>query len=295
MNKAQIKQIAYFMGKLLGVLGLVFVFYKLSQEYTWSSFIDKFSLFTDIIIPLILLNLLSTIIGIYAWHIMLLHYAKKPFQYVVSYYYFAKTEISKYLPGNIFHFVGRQALASKIGLSQMQMAKISLLFIFLLLSGTIFASLLFAIMSSSIPMYMNALMFVVLIGVVVVSTITYPSFPILKKIKMNLALTISIALQGIMLGLIIVYQIEEFSADLFFKCISIYIISWLIGFVTPGASGGLGVREGSFITISTYLNMTISSEIIIFSVLLIRLINIMVDILIYISTLTLTNRINNRL
>lgn len=108
---------------------------------------------------------------------------------------------------------------------------------------------------------------------------------------MNIYLALSVALQGIMLGMIVMYQSDSFTANLFFLCVSIYTLSWLIGFITPGASGGLGIREGTFIAMTAYLDVNISADIIIFSVLLVRLINICVDIIIYLSTFTLENKI----
>jgi len=291
VNKEKIKQLVYFIGKSLGILGLIFVFYKLSQEYTLSSFTKQFILLLDILPFLLVLNFLSIIIGIYAWHVMLLHYAKRSFPYLSSYYYFSKTEIAKYLPGNIFHFVGRQALSSKIGISQVEMAKISLLFSVLLLTGTVFTSTFFALLSKDIPYTILTLMGLSSIIILIVLVYLYPSFPIRKKVFMNIYLALSVALQGLMLGMIVMYQSDSFTANLFFLCVSIYTLSWLIGFVTPGASGGLGIREGTFIAITTYLQVDIAVEIIIFSVLLVRLINISIDIGIYLSTFILENKI----
>ncbi len=291
MNKEQIKKLVYFLGKSLGILGLIFVFYKLSQEYTLSSFTKQFILLLDILPFLLVLNFLSIIIGIYAWHSMLLQYAKRSFPYIASYYYFSKTEIAKYLPGNIFHFVGRQVLSSKLGISQVEMAKISLLFSVLLLTGTVLTSTFFAFLSKDIPYSILTLMGLSSIIVLIILVYMYPSFPMRKKVSMNIYLALSVALQGIMLGMIVMYQSDSFTANLFFLCISIYTLSWLIGFVTPGASGGLGIREGTFIAIASYLQVDISADIIIFSVLLVRLINISVDVGIYLSTFILENKI----
>lgn len=292
MNKNKLKKIAYFLGKSLGVIGLLFVFYKLSQEYTLSSFIEQFSLTLKLLPFLFFLNFTSILIGIYAWHIMLLNYANKPFPYTISYYYFAKTEIAKYLPGNVFHFIGRQVLASKLRITQIEMAKISVLFSLFLLTATIFSSTFFAFLSQSIPRNILILMAVSTIVIIIIIHFTYTSFPSSKKVSMNLSLAISVALQGIMLGSIIMYLNEQqIGSELFLKCVSIYIISWLIGFVTPGASGGLGIREGTFIAISSYLHIDISEDIIIFSVLLVRLINIFIDIMMYISTYLVKNKI----
>jgi len=291
LNKKNLKQYIYFIGKSFGILGLLFVFYKLSQEYTLSTFTEQFTLILNFLPIFIILNFLSILIGTYAWHIMLLHYAKKSFPFLASYYYFSKTEIAKYLPGNIFHFVGRQVLASQIGITQSQMVKISLLFSFLLLTGTVLTSTFFAFLSQEISINILTLMGLSSIIVLIILVYLYPSFPIKRKMLMNIYLAISIAFQGIMLGLIVMYQQHDLTISLFFQCVSIYTLSWLIGFVTPGASGGLGIREGTFIAIASYLEVSISTEIIIFSVLLIRLINICVDIMLYLSTYILENKI----
>jgi len=290
VNKSKIKSIITLVGKSLGILGLLFVLYKLSQEYTFSSFTQQFLLLFNILPTLLILNSLSILIGIIAWHVMLLQYAHKSFPFFASYYYFSKTEIAKYLPGNIFHFIGRQALASKIGISQVEMAKISLLFSFLLLTGTILTSTIFAFLSQEIPTLILTLMGISSIITLIVLVYLYPSFPMRKKVSMNGYLSLSVALQGIMLGMIVMYQSESFTTNLFFQCVSIYTLSWLIGFVTPGASGGLGIREGTFIAIATYLHLNISADIIIFSVLLVRLINICVDVILYLSTMILEKK-----
>jgi len=222
---------------------------------------------------------------------MLLSYAKKPFPYVYAYYYFSKTEIAKYLPGNVFHFIGRQALAHKIGITQKQMAKISLLHTVLLLGATIIATTIFAFISQQISF--NILFFMVLasIAVFVVLIYIYPTIHIKKKMSLHLYLAFSIALQGVLLAIIVAYQSDNYSWSLFCLSVGIYILSWLIGYATPGASGGLGVREGAFIAITEFMHFNTHEDIIIFAILLVRLINILVDILMYFSTFAIENKI----
>jgi len=286
-----LKNILSFLGKLLGILGLLFVFYTLSQEYTIDTFFEKLSIFKYSLVYLFGINFLSLLLGIYAWHIMLLNYSKKPFSYLTSYYYFAKTEIAKYLPGNIFHIIGGQVLANEIGISQKEMLKISLLFSLLLLSGTVLSSTFFAIFAEGIPRYVLLLMLVSVIIVIVANLFFYSSFSMKNKFYLNTILAISVSLQGVMLGLIVMLQTDTFTFGLFFQSVSIYIVSWLIGFVTPGASGGLGIREGTFIAIISFLHLNIASEIVVFSVLLVRLINILMDMIAYLSTFILKNKI----
>ena len=290
MQKETLKSVAYFIGKSLGILGLLFIFYKLYQEYTFSSFTEQFLLLMHTLPVLVLLNILSLLIGIYVWYMLLLNYAKKPFPFLASYYYFTKTDVAKYLPGNVFHYIGRQALASKLNITQIQMGKISILNIVLLLTGTILTSTFFAFLAQDTPILILTLMGISSIITLIILVYMYPSFPIFDKMSMNIYIAISIALQGVILGIIVMYQSENFSVNLFVQCAGIYTLSWLIGFVTPGASGGLGVREGIFITATAYLNIAIAEEIIVFSVLFIRLINISVDIMLYLSTFILENK-----
>ncbi|MEA1880453.1 MAG: hypothetical protein U9N11_07400 [Campylobacterota bacterium] len=292
MNKEKVKSFAYTLGKSLGILGIAYLFYALYQEYTFSSFIENFYAIAHILPQLFILNLLSILIGILAWHHMLTHYAQNPFNYMLSYYYFCKTEVAKYLPGNIFHFLGRQALASQVGITQGEMAKSSLLFMLLLLSATILSSTLFALPVTQVSMLIVILMLLASLVAFIGLAFIYKSFPYVKKIKLNILLTLSILLQGVMLGIIVVTQVKEPTLQLFLLVSSIYIISWLIGFVTPGASGGLGVREGTFIALVNYLEVAITTDVIIFSVLLVRLINILTDILTYLSTFLLSSKIH---
>ncbi len=292
--KTLLKKTATFTGRILGILGLTYVIYSLFQTYTLSTFTQQFAQLAPLLPLLFLLNLLSVLIGIYVWHLILLHYAQRHLAFLFSYYYFSKTEIAKYLPGNIFHLVGRQALASKIGISQVEMAKISLLFSFLLLAATIISSSFFALLSQEIPAIILTLMGISSIITLIILIYIYPSFPVFKKVSINIYLALSVALQGTMLGIIIMYQSENFSIHLFFQCMSIYILSWLIGFITPGASGGLGVREGSFIAMATYLHLDISSDMILFSVLLVRLMNICVDVTLYLSTVIVEKKMKEQ-
>lgn len=287
-SKDNIKAFAYFVGKLLGLLGVAFVLYQLSCEYTLESFAQKFGELLFEVPALWMINMLSMVLGILVWHRMLLHYSKVTFPYRVSYYYFAKTEIAKYLPGNIFHFLSRQLLAKKIDLSQTEMMKVSGLFTFLLVVATILSGTLFLLFVDTLEMLYQGLMLLLALVSLGLSLYLFPSFDRVIKLKMNAVLTLSIALQGIMMGIIIMTQLEgsfEYGfMALFFEIVGIYIFSWLVGFVTPGASGGIGVREGAFITMAQFLHLDISSEIILFSVLFIRLINVATDILAYGST-----------
>jgi len=281
-DQQKIKKILYTFGKSLGVIGLVYILYKLQQEYTVKDFMARIDDTKSIIFYLFILNIVSNLIGIFGWHKLICHFAKNCF--IKSYYYYEKTDISKYLPGNIFHLVGRQALASKLHLSQLEMAKIATIHTIMILIATIIASTLFALFSSDIHIYIKSILVSSAVGAIGILFFIFPSFTVLKKLKITSLFTLSIAIQGMMLAIIIAYSLHDWSISLFLKVASIYIISWLIGFVTPGASGGLGVREGAFIAILKFIHFNLPTDIVIFAILLIRLINIFSDICMYLLT-----------
>jgi len=284
MSKERMKDIAYAAGKLIGIFGLVYVIYKLFQGYTLHDLIEKFSEIKSILLPLIVLNLASLMTGIYAWKMMLVQYSGHHLPYHFAYYFFSKTEIAKYLPGNIFHLVGRQAIASRLHISQKEMGKVSFLHIVLLLVSTVLSTASFALFVPDIPLFIKLVLLLGSVVSIVLVYFIYPSFLFSKKIILSAILTFSIGLQGVLLAWIVVHLTGEASWQLFCKLSAIYIISWLIGFVTPGSSGGLGVREAAFVAITAFLKLDISSDIIVFSVLLTRLVNIVVDALMYLST-----------
>ncbi len=284
MNKEKIKKYAYSFGKLLGIAGLTFVIFKLYNEYTLDTFLQNFKE-TLIIFPfLIIINIIATMIGIISWHKGYDHYATKILPYITTFYFFAKTEIAKYLPGNIFHFVGRQALASKMGISQKDMAKANFFTTLMLCSATVLSAFLMALPSGEITDSLLLLGGVVTLGSIAFILFIYSSFSIIEKLIMLFHLTLSISLQGIMLSIVIFKLLPETTFSLLIAMAAIYVLSWLVGFITPGASGGLGVREGAFITIADFLHLSIPMDVVIFAVLYIRLINIVGDVTLYIIT-----------
>jgi len=293
LNRDKIKSILNNIGRILGLLGLVFVLYKISKEYTLSSFVNKIGDFKTIFIPLIALNLLSYLIGIYAWRRMMKAYTLKGMKYILAYYYFAKTEIAKYLPGNVFHFVGRQALASKIGLNQKQMAKISMFHMLTIAIGTVVSTAIFIMFTDTIANYIKYLMIAASIALLAFITLIYPTITKYNKLYITLLISISIAMQGFLLAIIVVWQLNNPTTSQFFMLAGVFMISWLVGFVTPGASGGLGVREGAFIAIANFIHLDISSQIVLFSIFFVRFVNIVTDVVMYISTFAIKN-VENR-
>lgn len=287
MNKDKIKELLYTFGKLLSILSITFIFYKIYQEYSISSFYPKIVQFVDISAYLIVLNIFSLLTGIYVWLKILQRYSIKNFGYLTAFYYFAKTEVAKYLPGNVFHLVGRQALASRLGIKHTQMAKITLFHTIILLSGTVVSASFLALFTESLNIDYKLVAMAVATIVTLIIFAIYPIFSRPIKLAMLLIIALSIAMQGIILAWLVAYQTGNYSLGDLALLASVYVISWIVGFVTPGASGGLGVREGAFIAIVSFLHIGITEDIIVLSIVFVRFINIVVDLLLYLFTFAL--------
>ena len=71
---------------------------------------------------------------------------------------------------------------------------------------------------------------------------------------------------------------QPFTASLFFQVGGLFILSWSIGFLTPGAPGGLGVREAIMLM---FLNDVLSQNLLLTSAILYRIICIIGDCLVF--------------
>ena len=284
MNKKRIKSLAYMAGKLLGILGLAYILYKLSQEYSFEKFSNQFHTVSYLIPILLLMNITSSLIGNIVWYKLLGYYAKKPVPLIPALFYFSRTEVAKYLPGNVFHFVGRQVFASKLGLSQSQMARTSLFFTLSLLIGSTFTAAIFGILGNTLPAPFLTLMALTGLGALAIGLKLFPTLSYRQKLLLYFMHMPSLIIQGIMLALVIWALTQHHDPSYFFNTAAIFIVSWLIGFVTPGASGGLGVRESAFLAISEFIHLDISTDVVLFAILFIRFINILTDIVLYLST-----------
>jgi hypothetical protein len=180
---------------------------------------------------------------------------------------YGRTQIGKYIPGNIFHFAGRQVHAKQAGLSQL-----------LVLGSTVYEMLLLLAAASSLA-FIGLLMMrmqvegasllyvgIVLALIVAVIVAAFSLAPLLAKKK-----GVHLPLQGIgqhlrvlwpcyilyvmfflvtgslLAILVTTIAAVPFTIRLFGMVITIFSCSWIAGYITPGAPGGVGVREAIII------------------------------------------------
>ena len=305
MNKATLKKIGNIIGRIITVLSLAFIVvavYKLGFDF---SSVDNVPSFIGIVIVSGIILCVSVLVMGTAWKLWLSFFSEDKIPYGETVSVYAKANIGKYLPGNVMHYVERNLFAGKLGVSQKKIALCSVIEIIgqagiAVVFGVIFSykqlrtALGQLITPSKTPILMLAVAFVI---VVVFAGLYIFRNRIKSFCKQYLTKGFvitglkSIALYGIVLlvggcimVLLYVYLGGEVNLEIAMHIISSYIIAWVLGFVVPGAPGGIGVRE---FVLTLLLASTLGQEITLTVSVIHRLTNIAGDFLAYILRLVI--------
>jgi len=235
------KRILYFAGGSLGLIGIVFVALRLKS---YSAELD-FSQFTPSVWSLIIF--LSVIYGAanlflsVAWRKLLLYFAIQiPLLQAIR--LFGLSQLAKYVPGNIFHLAGRQALGMAAGLPAKVLAKSAVWE----LGGFVVAGVLFAPIVA--PLVLEPISVWLSLGGFAAALLC--AWLVVRRMfaatvsNALLAQCCFLAISGVIfVAILALVSPQSCSAPLIPALCGAYIISWLAGFVTPGAPAGVGVRE----------------------------------------------------
>ena len=216
---------------------------------------------------------------------------------------FTKSNIMKYIPGNVFQYVGRNEIATVLDLSHIQVAGATvtemilmalgagilsvlllghytisyfyrrfgaLLYLFLA-AGTILAGALFAVFRGRIKKELENRQIDLRMGA------------LLSGISFCFAFYIMAFLYGGVLFIIIMKLCGGFSLNLHSLrlLMGTYSLSWVAGYITPGAPGGVGIRE-VIMTAVLGGNKFTTDEIIIQASILFRLVTVLGDLIAFV-------------
>jgi uncharacterized membrane protein YbhN (UPF0104 family) len=223
------------------------------------SFVNYLSLFISVIF-ILLVNFLASL----NWKIVINEfYIKQSFLKLI--YIFFVTNFYKYIPGNIGHYLGRLYFGKKNSLNySLGVNSIILETVWFAIAAVIISLFSFNYINEHFfnGLFFNAPLVLILLSSLIIVTITYYILELIKKIK-NLKVNnqhiffknITFRSSILILIIYIIYFLI-LSFIYYFILVSIFTIqidfiilfsiisfSWLIGFISPGAPGGLGVRE----------------------------------------------------
>jgi glycosyltransferase 2 family protein len=258
----------------LGVVYIVFKFKDLSSEINISS-ISNIQ-WVGIVLTFVIYCGACIIQG-FAWHNILLH-LKIPVSPKWSIPNFGISQIAKYIPGNIFQFASRQAIGVSEGLPGVPLAK-SIVWELGLMAGTaaLFAVFIVPVFNQAVSPFIAVSIFIflqllilIIIGRLVGRRISY-----------------SIGLYGIFFttnGLIFLFIITYLLSNTtlshlqYLSIFGIYIFAWLVGFITPGAPAGVGIRE---VVLLTLLIQFIPQGLLLLAIVIMRFSTVVGDVLYY--------------
>lgn len=188
------------------------------------------------------------------------------------------SQLAKYVPGNIFHLAGRQALGMAAGIAAGILAKSTIWELGLIaVAGSLFGWL---VLPQLLPGFPEVASVALLLGSAVVIAGFLQGIigrrPMLSFICQMLFLLVSGAVFVALLQLIGGGEGLGFRHWLIVS--GAYIAAWLVGLVTPGAPAGVGVRE---VMLLLLLKGLVSETDLLLVVLLGRLVTVVGDLLFF--------------
>ena len=299
------KKIIKLLGNLLINLSLIFIIKKIiTLDINFQMIISTKNAICFMIITIIY-SVVTYSSGL-PWVKLMNVVTKKKLSFVKINQIYCESNLYKYLPSNFLQYVGRNKIA--IQNKEIRHREIILATTFEMISivcASIFVAICFSgtftyeiIMEHIIVLYIFALVIAVLLIAYVLLRkkihsliVTYKyffDFYLYKTTFFSVLYFIFILLvHGILLTSILYVISNENILLNVFTIIGVYSLSWLVGYITPGVPGGIGIRESMMcIILGGFLSQsTILSGIIIF-----RLINIIGDLFAYIFSIIIKNK-----
>lgn len=256
------KKLLTSLGSIVVLISLGFVGQQLFKN--WDK-IGSFQLTPELISVLILGAVgyaCACILLSSAWYKILTSLYSKTLSVQVIRSIYARSQIAKYIPGNVMQIAGRHFMLRRLGISHKPLAIASLTEII----GLVSASSSFAIMGSALFGFWNkyinqqqlyyglGIVFVLLILIPFIRKFCLTFFSASRQFLGNTSLQgaffqayIYYLLFFTISGAILVGLVFQINGALSIYNIAIIIatfsVSWLVGFITPGAPSGIGIRE----------------------------------------------------
>lgn len=278
-------------GNILTITAVALIIKNLIQlEINFTELLQRGSL-----LWVVLLTTLNTVILLCSclpWYLILNSVFENKIKFRDVQNIWNKSNLLKYVPGNLFQYIGRNQIAFEYKLSNKITALTTILDIAANTIGILVLVILlcfnwviewFNKFGSNRPIAL----FIAIIFFIIGSIIYQKN----KKKKINKLFNIKIFVYSIgiyiFLGLIlgwIYYLILEQILNVHIEVNQIknlvggFQLSWLIGFITPGSPGGIGIREASILF---FLGKTFTADAVLQGIVIMRLINIIADLSAY--------------
>lgn len=213
---------------------------------------------------------------------------------------YLRSNLYKYLPGNVMHYIGRNQIALITEMTHVEVATATLFEVIVTIIAAFVGGLVFSsnyIISVAVTMVSKKIIAIILgIGLlfIIATILLYKKYyqkvnEYLKIIfrKKNISKVVGIflcdLLTMIITALVFVLILASTGVRLeqgeYIPILGISIMAWLLGFITPGAPGGLGVREA---LLSIFLSGMVGKSVLSATALIYRITSIFGDVLAFI-------------
>ncbi len=255
-------------GMLITIVALIFVVKKLvTMDVNWSMFADGGTL--GIIIGCVLVQTAVILFMTLPWlcFIRILSGTKIPAKDALPVY--TKSNLMKYVPGNVFQYVGRNQLAADLHISHVDVACSTVLDILCALIAPLL--LILALMGHNMldlfRTYRSNFLTVLVVGIVALALLIFLlrwkfraplqryfakyrkllNCKTLLRILLVFLLYFAQYIVSIVMYAVPAYFLFDVPTEQMGLFLGTYLFSWIIGFITPGAPGGIGIREAAMV------------------------------------------------
>lgn len=278
------KKRLHFVGRCLGILGVVFILYRLFERGDPRLFGE---ISANVWLSILLLGLLyfvSNFLLAFSWQHILNHCGSSVSrQWAVHCY--GISQLAKYVPGNIFHLAGRQAIGMSYGLPGMSLVKSS----FWELSLLSYSGLLYLILVSIhwIPNFSPTGSGIFFLASAVVSLLAIGRF-LGRSLAAAFGFYIIFLAISALLFSAVLFMAGNVIGLGYFEWVYIsasFVVAWLCGLLTPGAPAGVGVRE---VVLLMLVGTLVPEDHLLIAVILGRLVTMIGDFGFYLWSATVT-------
>ena len=258
------KKYLKYIGNIVSILSIAFIIKAMWTLGFDFSAVTNWPVFILIVIVCVAIKTASVYVSASAWYGWLSFFSGVKDKYKEGVLVYAKANIGKYLPGNVMHYVERNLFADKLGISQKKLAASSLFEVLSLVGSALLIALLVSFSQLQEALleifgegYVKIVIGAIAIGLVcfmalcfllrkrllvVLKEYTFSDF--IKSLVCNMLLYgLSLVMLGVVMVILYCYMGGSFQIKSAELIISGYIIAWVLGFIVPGAPGGIGVRE----------------------------------------------------
>lgn len=291
------KKFINILGIVLVILSLIFVFRRVGAlNMDFSRLLTPSNVALLSAMPF--LSVMTIFFSSYCWRLVLSLFTYKRIPVGNTFAAYAKSNVMKYLPGNVGHYVGRQIFGSQIGINQFYLgtasalelgySALSMILFTLLISARTVVEELHTRFGEHAILWIGALVGGGVAVLVAVAILFHKNryikllLELLKTPRFWLIMTMStlvtwlVSIVYVMEYIAILGQYESFGFRTMGTIIAANFISIFIGYITPGAPGGIGVREAVMLAL---LSSNFPAEHILFASIVQRLISIVGDVI----------------